>query len=84
MGRKAGQIAPGHLADLVALDGSAPDLIGRSGDQILDTWIFAAGDGLVRDVWSAGRHMVRDGRHVARGQILGNYRNCMKRLSEVL
>ena len=84
MGRKAGQIAPGYLADLVALDGSAPDLIGRSGDQILDTWIFAAGDGLVRDVWSAGRHMVRDGRHVARDQILGSYRKCMKRLSEVL
>ena len=34
--------------------------------QLLDGWIFAADDRVVREVWSAGRHVVRDGRHVAR------------------
>lgn len=84
MGRKAGRIAPGKLADLVALDGSAADLTGRRGDALLDTWIFARDDRLVREVWAAGRHMVRGGRHVARDTVLAGYRACLTRLAEAL
>jgi len=84
LGRASGAIAPGQLADLVALDGTATDLIGRQEDAILDTWIFAAGDTLVRDVWSAGRHVVHDGRHVARDAIVAAYRACLTRLGGVM
>lgn len=38
-GRDAGRIEVGALADLMALDGSAVDLIGRTGDTILDTYL---------------------------------------------
>lgn len=84
LGRSSGAIAPGQWADLVALDGSAPDLIGRQEDTALDTWIFANGDTLVRDVWSAGRHMVKDGRHIARAEITIQYRASLTRLAEAM
>ncbi|GAB5374684.1 MAG: formimidoylglutamate deiminase [Acuticoccus sp.] len=71
--RDAGRIAPGALADLVSLDGTAPDLAGRSGDTILDSAIFAGGDTAVRDVWAAGRHLVAEGRHNGREAIVARY-----------
>ncbi len=83
-GRGHGGIAEGQWADLLALDGSDPDLIGRTGDAVLDTWIFAAGDRLVRDVWAAGRHVVRDGQHIHRDRIRADYAACMARLAQVL
>ena len=84
MGRASGAIAPGQIADLLALDGNAVDLTGRQDDLILDTWIFAADDRLVRDVWSAGRHVVQHGQHIARDAIAANYRACLARLSDVI
>ncbi|WP_371036952.1 formimidoylglutamate deiminase [Rhodosalinus sp. FB01] len=84
LGRGRGAIAPGEWADLVALDTEATALVGRNGDTALDTWIFAAGDGLVRDVWSAGRHVVRDGAHVARSRIEARFREAMVRLGDAL
>ena len=82
--RESGAIAPGNWADLTALDGSATDFIGRSGDSLLDTWIFAGKDAVVRDVWSAGRHMVQDGRHVKRQEITETYRKTLTRLKDVM
>jgi formimidoylglutamate deiminase len=81
MGRKSGAIAAGYFADLVALDGDAIDLIGRQGDTVLDTWVFASGDSLVCDVWSAGRHVVQNGHHIARREIDQTYRACLTRLA---
>lgn len=83
-GRDAGRIAPGALADLMALDESHIDLAGRSGDTALDIWIFAGDDRMIRDVWAAGRHMVREGRHVAREAITRRYLDAMKPLREAL
>jgi formimidoylglutamate deiminase len=83
-GRETGAIAPGFLADLVALDGSHVDLQGRGGDALLDTWIFAGDDRMVREVWSAGRHRVRAGRHVAREGIVAGYRRAMKALGDAM
>lgn len=80
LGRKAGAVAPGNLADLVALDTDNVYLAGVEGDRILDTWIFAADDRLVRDVWSAGRHVVKAGRHVARDEITSDYRNVVDKI----
>jgi len=81
LGRPSGAIAPGLNADFIALDGNAPDLIGRTGDAVLDTWIFSTGDRLVRDVWASGRHVVQDGQHIARAAITAEYRACLARLS---
>ncbi len=83
-GRNSGAIAVGRLADLVALDGGAVDLAGRAGDTILDCFIFAGDDRMVTDVWSAGRHMVHGGRHIAREAIIARYLGAMAELGEAL
>jgi formimidoylglutamate deiminase len=79
-GRAAGAIAPGLWADLVALDGGAIALDGARGDMILDSFVFAGDDRLVRDVWSAGRRVVSGGRHPARDAISERYRATVARL----
>lgn len=79
-GRQSGKIEPGCWADVVALDMSAVDLEGRQGDAILDAWIFAGDDRMVAEVWSAGRHVVKAGRHVAREAVEARYRAVMRRL----
>lgn len=73
VGRSAGAIAPGRLADLVALKGDAPDLAGRSGDAILDSFVFCGDGRLVDQVWSAGRAVVTGGRHIRREAVLARY-----------
>jgi len=79
-GREAGAIAAGKLADLVALDTTHISLEGRSRDLTLDSWIFAGDDAMVSDVWAAGRHQVREGRHIAHEAITARYRNTIQRL----
>ncbi|MEM7376385.1 MAG: formimidoylglutamate deiminase [Pseudomonadota bacterium] len=70
-------IAKGCWADLLALDVTAPDAVGRSGDLLLDSFVFAGGETLVRDVWSAGRHVVSAGRHRDRDRITARYRTAL-------
>ncbi|MGP9791182.1 formimidoylglutamate deiminase [Roseinatronobacter sp. NSM] len=83
-GRAAGAIAAGLWADLVALDGQSPDLEGRNGDLILDTLIFSGDNRCIADVWSAGRHMVRAGRHIRKAAIIAEYRRVLTRLRDVM
>ena len=84
LGRASGAIAPGLWADLVSLDMDHPSLAGLAGDTVLDAFVFAAGEGTVHDVWSAGRHIVQGGRHVAREEIISAYRRCMRSVRERL
>lgn len=82
--RKTGRVEAGYWADMVSLDTDNPHMWGRSGDAALDTWIFAGDDRLVRDVWSAGRHMVKDGEHVARAGIVAAYKRTIEALKDAL
>ncbi len=77
LARDAGEIAEGRLADLVAIDSTHPALFALSRDQLLDGLVFAAKDSVVSDVWSAGRHRVREGRHIARDGIEARYRKAL-------
>lgn len=80
LARGAGRIEAGRLADLVAIDAAAPALCALTPDQILDGLVFAAKDEVVTDLWSAGRHMVRAGRHIARDRIVSAYRGAIRGL----
>ena len=79
-GRASGAIAVGMWADLLALDCTSPDMAASAGDTLLDTYIFAGDDRMVADVWSAGRHIVTAGRHVARDGVVAGYQRVITRL----
>ena len=81
-GRNSGELAEGRLADIVALDGKAIDLIGKQGDAILDTLIFAGDDRMVTDVWSAGRHLVANGQCSKREAIINRYQKTISSLQD--
>jgi len=80
LGRDSGAIEEGRLADLMTLDAENLALAGLDGDMALDGWIFAGDDRAVRDVWSAGRRLVTDGRHFARETVEARYRAVIRRL----
>ena len=79
-GRHTGQIASGYWADLMALDTQSVTLASRTKDQLIDSFIFAGDDHLIRDVWSAGRHLVSGGRHIEHNKISSNYRTALASL----
>ncbi|WP_149586756.1 formimidoylglutamate deiminase [Tabrizicola flagellatus] len=83
-GRGRGVIAVGEWADLLALDTNDLRLEGLTGDRLLDALIFAGRDGLVTDLWSAGRHIVQGGRHIAREAVAHRFRATMRRLRDAL
>jgi formimidoylglutamate deiminase len=80
LGLKAGALAVGQAADIVVLDHTHPALVGRSGDQLIDAWVFAAGDGAVREVFAGGRRVVADGCHVRRDQLRHRFASTVNRL----
>lgn len=82
--RKTGRIEAGYWADMLSLDTDNEHMWGRSNDTALDAWIFASDDRLVTDVWSAGRHMVVDGEHVARAGIVAAYKRTIEALKDAL
>lgn len=82
LGLASGSLAVGQAADIVILDATHPALVGRDGDQILDSWLFAAGDGAVRDVFAGGRHVVADARHARRAELRRRFTDAMRRLLE--
>jgi formimidoylglutamate deiminase len=81
-GRQTGAIAVGNWADLVALDRGDLRLEGLAGDRVLDAFVFACRDDLVTDLWAAGRHIVSEGRHIARDAVATRFRASMRRLRD--
>jgi formiminoglutamate deiminase len=69
-------------ADIVSIDDAHPSIGGRGGDAILDSWVFAAGQGAVDCVWRRGTRVVSGGRHVARGQVVQRYVHALRLLMD--
>ena len=80
IGRNAGTIAVGTLADFTAIDTNHTYLCALSEHQLFDGFCFASDDTVVTDVWSAGRHVVQGGRHIHRDAILDRFRAAMSDL----
>jgi formimidoylglutamate deiminase len=70
----------GAPADLIALDADHPSCLGRSRDQLLDSWIFAASHGCIDRVWRGGVQLVSQGRHRDRDAIGARYRRVLEGL----
>jgi cytosine/adenosine deaminase-related metal-dependent hydrolase len=67
-------------ADIVTLSMDHPALASRTGDAIVDSWIFTGGRDVVDCVWRQGRKVVESGRHVERETVAARYRRVMAEL----
>jgi cytosine/adenosine deaminase-related metal-dependent hydrolase len=76
-------LAVGGLADIVALDTTLIAFAGRSGDALLDSWIFGGDQGAISSVWRRGRQVVVEGRHIARDEIDKRYRRALAKVLEL-
>ena len=75
-----GGLAQGHAADIISLDADSPALAGRSGDAILDSWIFGSRRPLVDCVWTSGRRVVTSGRHHQAERVAAGFRHRLEGL----
>lgn len=82
-GRQAAGIADWPDGDHIVL-GNAVELAGRSGDSVLDAWIFASGRPLVNEVWVRGARVVDGGRHVQRTAAETRFATTMARLAAMV
>ena len=77
LSRASAAIAPGQLADLVSLNPNHATLAARTGDSLLDSWLFAGDGRCVQSVWVAGRQVVAEGRHTQRDAIAARFAKVM-------
>jgi formimidoylglutamate deiminase len=82
MAQPVGLLAPGYRADIAVLDADHQALIGRSGDSVLDSWIFSGGNACVKDVFVGGSHVVKNRHHVREEEIQAGFRAAVRRLSQ--
>jgi len=57
LGLEAGQVAPGMLADFVAVDVNHPTLAGWTADDFLDALFFGASSEVVTQTWVGGKRV---------------------------
>ncbi len=81
MAQASSGLEVGAPADIVVLDADHPLLIGKTGDDALDAWVFSGGNPCVRDVITSGDQVVEAGRHVRADEILEDYRAAISRLT---
>lgn len=83
LGRNAGAIEAGRLADIVVLDRDHPNLAHLSGDRWLDAYLFTGPQRVIRDVFVAGEHVVTGGEHRNRARSAKRYKEVLARLGEL-
>jgi formimidoylglutamate deiminase len=79
-GRPIAGIAPGQRADLLVLDPDAPFLVGKTGDALLDGFVFGGNANPVRDVYVGGRRIITAGRHSGELAALERFRRALLRV----
>jgi formiminoglutamate deiminase len=73
-------ITPGAPADIVSLKPDPIVLEGRTGDRLLDGWIFSSKEPVVDCVWARGVKRVSGGQHLQGEAVAARFRKVMKRL----
>ena len=84
LGRNAGALEVGLLADIVVIDSESPAIMGAEGLAVIDSIIFSGHDNPVRYVLVAGEWQVRGGEHVREAEILARYRPRVAKLRAAL
>ncbi len=73
-------LAIGNAADFVTLTADHPALHGRTGDQLLDNWVFTARGNCIDTVWKRGKQVVSGGRHRDAEPITARYLKVIERI----
>jgi formimidoylglutamate deiminase len=81
-GRESGVLEVGARADIVVLDLNLPIYAARREDELLDTFIFCAGNEAVRDVMVGGRWLVQERKHFAETAIASGYRRAIAKIRD--
>ena len=82
LAQPAAGLATGQRADFVELDRDDPVLISRTGDALLDSWLFCGSARQVKSVFVAGQCRVEDGRALARHDVEREWKRTLKSLLE--
>ena len=73
-------LAAGSPLDLITLAPGHPSLLERQGDELIDSWIFAAGRAAIDCVWRSGEQVVSGGRHRDRDGLVARYAQALRRM----
>jgi formimidoylglutamate deiminase len=82
LGQPVGAVAPGCRADLVVLDLAHPTLASAGPRGWMDATLFNTGPAAIEQIYVAGKLLVANGRHAARGNIAARYIKTMKKLMD--
>ncbi len=75
-----GKLQKGFQADFLVLNAESPNLFQRSGDMLLDSFVFAAsGADTIREVFIGGKRVVADSYHAGEEQARRQFRRTMDR-----
>ena len=77
---EAGRIAPGLLADLLAVDLEHPSLLGTDATSLGPALTLSATPDVVRDVWVGGARRLEDGRHPRQEEAAEAFRRVSARI----
>jgi formimidoylglutamate deiminase len=73
-------LSAGARADLLVLNTQSPGLLGIPASHVLDATVFACDTAPIREVYVAGRCVVRHGRHVQQDAIAAQFAEAMQQL----
>jgi cytosine/adenosine deaminase-related metal-dependent hydrolase len=79
--QRNGELTSGALADIVSLSRDHETMLCRSGDALLDSWIFGA-PRAIDCVWSAGRRVISGGVHPLRERVARRYASVLNELMQ--
>jgi formiminoglutamate deiminase len=83
LARQSGALALDQLADIVVLDSGHPNLAHLSADRWLDSYLFTSPIKAVQDVFVAGQHVVRNGRHRDREPAERAFKDVLRRIGDI-
>ena len=83
-GNQAAQVklglAVGHRADFMVLDNQHPFIAASSNEDIINRWLFACNENLIKHVYVAGKPVISDFKHINEDQTRFEFTALLKRL----
>jgi formimidoylglutamate deiminase len=73
-------LAPGNRADFMVLDHNHPFMAASKTEDILNRWLFACNENLIRHVYVAGNAVISDFKHESQQQSNTEFTELLKRL----